>query len=55
MVCPPYPLCQAEVTEWDDHLVPLNRFSPTGRPPDHVLMSRGVDVTVFPLERLGNE
>jgi uncharacterized protein YqjF (DUF2071 family) len=50
---PPYPLCQAEVTAWDDHLLPLNRFTPTGSPPDHVVMSRGVDVAVFPLERLG--
>ena len=50
----PYPVCRAEVTAWDENLLPLNGFSPTGRPPDHVLMSRGVDVTVFPLERLGN-
>jgi uncharacterized protein YqjF (DUF2071 family) len=46
----PYPLCRAEVTVWDEHLLPLNGFSPTGRPPDHILMSRGVAVTVFPLE-----
>jgi len=50
----PYPVCRTEVTAWDENLMPLNRFSPTGRPPDNVLMSRGVDVTVFPLERLGN-
>ena len=49
---PPYPLCRAEVTAWDDHLLALNGFSPTGRPPDHLLMSRGVDVSVFPLERI---
>ena len=50
-VChPPYPLCRAEVTAWDEQLLTLNGFSPTGRPPDHLLMSRGVDVTVFPLE-----
>ena len=46
----PYPLCRAEVTAWDEHLLTLNGFSPTGRPPDHILMSRGVDVTVFPLQ-----
>lgn len=50
----PYPLCRAEVTAWDENLLPLNGFAPTGRAPDHVIMSRGVDVTIFPLERLGN-
>jgi uncharacterized protein YqjF (DUF2071 family) len=45
----PYPLCRAEVTAWDEHLLTLNGFSPTGRPPDHIIMSRGVDVTVFPV------
>ena len=47
---PPYPLCRAEVTAWDEHLLMLNGFSPTGRPPDHIIMSHGVDVSVFPLE-----
>ena len=49
---PPYPLCRAELSAWDEQLLTLNGFSPTGRPPDHVLMSRGVDVTIFPLERV---
>jgi len=31
----------------------MKGFAPTGRPPDHVIMSRGVDVTVVPLERVG--
>jgi uncharacterized protein YqjF (DUF2071 family) len=48
----PYPLCRAEVTAWNEHLLSLNGFQPAGRPPDHVIMSRGVDVTVFPLERV---
>lgn len=47
---PPYPLCHAEVTAGDDELLALNGFTRTGRPPDHVLLSRGVDVSVFPLE-----
>jgi len=47
---PPYPVCRAYVTVWDEQLLALDGFTPTGRPPDHVLMSRGVDVTVFPLE-----
>ena len=49
----PYQLCRADVTAWDENLLPLDGFSPTGRPPDHVIMSRGVDVTIFPLERVG--
>ncbi len=48
----PYPLCAAEVPVWNDHLLALNGFASTGRPPDHVAMSRGVDVSVFPLERV---
>ena len=49
----PYPLCCAELAAWDENLLPLDGFAPTGRAPDHVIMSRGVDVTIFPLERLG--
>ena len=48
----PYPLCHAEVLAWDENLLALDGFTPTGRPPDHVIMSRGVDVTIFPLERV---
>ena len=48
----PYNLCRADLAVWDENLLPLNGFTPTGRPPDHVLMSRGVDVTIFPLERV---
>lgn len=47
---PPYPLCRAEVTAWDEQLLALDGFSPTGRSPNHIIMSRGVDVSVFPLE-----
>ena len=49
----PYPLRRAEVTAWDEHLLTLNGFTPTSRRPDHIIMSPGVDVTVFPLERVG--
>ncbi len=48
----PYPLCRADVKAWDENLLPLNGFAPTGRAPEHVIMSRGVDVTIFPLERV---
>ncbi len=50
----PYPLCCAELAAWDENLLPLDDFAPTGRPPDHVIMSRGVDVTIFLLERVGD-
>ena len=50
----PYPLCRAEVAAWDENLLPLDGFTPTGRPPDHVTLSRGVNVTIFPLERADN-
>jgi hypothetical protein len=46
----PYPLCRADLKTWDENLLPLNGFTPTGRAPDHVIMSRGVEVTIFPLE-----
>ena len=42
----------ARVTAWDENLLPLDGFAPTGRAPDHVIMSRGVDVSIFPLERV---
>jgi len=48
----PYALSRATVTAWDDHLLALNGFASTGRPPDHVLCSPGVDVTIFPLHGL---
>ena len=48
----PYPLCSAGLAAWDEHLLALNGFAPTGRPPDQVILSRGVDVTLFPLERV---
>jgi uncharacterized protein YqjF (DUF2071 family) len=48
----PYPLTGATLGCWDEHLLTLNGFTPTGRPPDHIAHSRGVDVTVFPLERV---
>ena len=48
----PYPLCLAEATAWDECLLLLDGFPATGRQPDHIIMSPGVDVTVFPLERL---
>ena len=48
---PSYPLTAAGLTVWHEELTLLNGFPPTGRPPDHVVMSRGVDVEVFPLQK----
>ncbi len=48
---PPYPLCEVKLTKWNDNLLVLNQFAPSNRPPDHVIMSRGVDVKVYPLTR----
>jgi hypothetical protein len=45
-------MCSAGLAAWDEHLLALNGFAPTGRPPDHVILSRGVDVTIFSLERV---
>lgn len=44
---PPYPLCRAEVSAWDENLLVLDGFPAPGRAPDHVLMSPGVDVLAF--------
>ncbi len=48
----PYPLTRATLGGWDEHLLTLNGFTPTGRSPDHIAHSSGVDVTIFPLERV---
>lgn len=48
----PYPLCRAELTVCDERLLALNSFPSTGRPPDHIAMSHGVEVTVFPLQEV---
>ncbi len=46
----PYPLREANVTAHDELLMSHNGFTPPGRAPDHIAMSPGVDVTIFPLE-----
>ena len=48
----PYPLQDAEVHYVDEELLVMNGFTPTGRPPDHVMCSSGVDVTIHPLLRV---
>ncbi len=48
----PYPLRRAEVTVWGKQFLTLNSFTSPGRPPDHSIMSRGVDVAISPLEQV---
>jgi uncharacterized protein YqjF (DUF2071 family) len=48
----PYPLCRANLAGFNQELTDLNGFSLTGRPPDHVVMSPGVNVEIFPLKRI---
>jgi hypothetical protein len=47
-----YPLQDANVTRWDDHLIRLRGLPAPERPPDHALVSRGVDVDIYPLKPL---
>jgi uncharacterized protein YqjF (DUF2071 family) len=49
---PPYPLAPAEVTAHDSRVVELAGFDAPGRPPDHALYARRVDVTVFRIHDL---
>ncbi len=44
---PPYPLCRAEVSSWDENLLTLDGFPAPGRGPDHLIFSPGVDVSAF--------
>jgi len=48
----PYPILAADVPEWDAHLIELDGFANPNRPPDHIIMSPGVDVDIFALEQV---
>jgi uncharacterized protein YqjF (DUF2071 family) len=48
----PYPYCDVELLEWSEALFGLNGFEPPGRAPDHAVMSSGVDVSIYGLERI---
>ena len=45
----PYPIIEAEVSEWDSYLLEIDGFSQPLRAPDHILMSPGVTVDIFAL------
>jgi len=47
----PYPLMDVEVTEWDDAVLELNGLKRPGRDADHAVMSPGVAVEVFALQK----
>ncbi|MFG0333405.1 MAG: YqjF family protein [Maioricimonas sp. JB049] len=51
----PYPIQDAKVVEWDSQIIDLAGLPKPERPPDHALVSRGVDVEVFGLERMRDE
>jgi uncharacterized protein len=45
----PYPLAEVDLKHWDAHIIALGGFSLPSQPPDHVIGSPGVDVSVFAL------
>lgn len=52
----PYGLTDAVVDEMNDALFELNGLPRPGRDPDHITMSAGVDVDIYPLHsRIGNK
>lgn len=48
----PYELCEVELNRYDDRLIRLAGFDLGGRPAEHVAMSHGVDVDVFPVKEI---
>ncbi|WP_020527281.1 YqjF family protein [Flexithrix dorotheae] len=46
----PYPLSEAEVTNYDKHLLGLNRLDPGAKQPISYLFSKGVNVDVFSIK-----
>ena len=45
----PYPLAEASLEAWDVNPLMQAGFTDPQRPPDHIIGSSGVDVTVYPL------
>lgn len=46
----PYPLSEVAVDEWDAQLFALNGLPVPATPPDHVIGSAGVQVSIYPLQ-----
>lgn len=47
-----YPLHRAEVHQYSDYPIKLAGFDQPARKPDHMLISRGVDVKIYPLQKV---
>lgn len=47
----PYQFAPAILPIWSAHSLELEGFNPLGRPPDHAVVSSGVDVLIYPLRR----
>ncbi len=46
----PYEYSAARLLHWDEHLIELANLPLPGRRPDHAVVSRGVDVDIYPLQ-----
>ncbi len=44
----PHTLSHAKLLLWDENVLEWNQFTPTHRAPDHVVLSRGGDVDIYP-------
>lgn len=49
---PPYPLCEVNVIDYNDSLFEINGLARPGVAPIHAIMSPGVDVEIFSLEKI---
>ena len=50
----PYPVCDVEVFDYNDSLFEINGLARPGVPPVHAIMSPGVDVEIFSLEKISS-
>ncbi len=48
----PYPACDVDLIEYNDNLFEINGLAKPGVPPIHAIMSPGVDVEIFSLQKL---
>ena len=48
----PYSLGNVDVLEYSHGVMELAGFDCPGRPPDHTILSRGVDVEIFAVEKV---
>lgn len=48
----PYLIGRAEVTAWDDVILKLSGFDLSGSAPDHIALTRALDVDIYPPERV---